>query len=188
MMANLSDWLHRLSTGRATLIALVIFLLFSALVLPKQAADAAATADAGGAGSPDLSLVYSADDLYRMAEAYGPAGRTEYIRVRFTFDLIWPVVYVAFLVTAISWLSRQAFTPQSLWQRANLVPVIGTLFDYLENVAAALVIGRYPALTPGIDVLAPVFTFVKWSFVGGSFVILMVALVAAVWALAGKRR
>ena len=184
MMQNLSDWLHQLSTGRATLIALVILLLFTTLVLPKQAANA----DAGGAGSPDLSLIYSAGDLYRMAEAYGPAGRTDYIRVRFTFDLIWPVVYVAFLATAISWLSRQAFTPQSPWQRANLIPVIGTLFDYLENVAAALVIGRYPARTPGIDVLAPVFTFVKWSSVGGSFVILMVALVAAVWPRARKRR
>ncbi len=184
MMRNLSDWLHRLSTGRATLIALVIFLLFTALVLPKQAANA----DAGGAGSPDLSLIYSAGDLYRMAEAYGPAGRTDYVRVRFTFDLIWPVVYVAFLATAISWLSRQAFRPQSLWQRANLVPVIGMLLDYLENIAAELVIGRYPARTPGVDVLAPVFTFVKWVFVGGSFVILMVALVAAVWARARKRR
>ncbi len=184
MMRNLSDWLHRLSTGRATLIALVIFLLFTALVLPKQAANA----DAGGAGSPDLSLIYSAGDLYRMAEAYGPAGRTDYVRVRFTFDLIWPVVYVAFLATAISWLSRQAFRPQSLWQRANLVPVIGMLLDYLENIAAALVIGRYPARTPGVDVLAPVFTFVKRVFVGGSFVILMVALLAAVWARARKRR
>ncbi len=169
---------------RYPLIALVIFLLFTALVLPKQAANA----DAAGAGSPDLSLIYSADDLYRMAEAYGPAGRTDYIRARFTFDLIWPVVYVAFLATAISWLSRQAFRPQSLWQRANLVPVIGTLLDYLENIAAALVIGRYPARTPGVDVLAPVFTFVKWVFVGGSFVILMVALVAAVWARARRRR
>ena len=184
MMRDLSDWLHRLSTGRAALIALVIFLLFTALVLPKQAAHT----DAGGAGSPDTSFIYSAGDLYRMAEAYGRAGRIDYVRVRFTFDLIWPVVYFVFLATAISWLSRQAFTPQSLWQRANLVPAIGTLLDYLENVAATLVIGRYPARTPVVDVLAPVFTFVKWIFVGGSFVILMVALVTALWGRARRRR
>jgi len=246
MMQNFSDRLHKLSTGRATLIALVVFLLFTALVLPRQAANA----DAGGAGSPDLSLIYSAGDVYRMAEAYGPAGRTDYIRVRFTFDLIRPVVYVAFLTTVISWLTRQAFTSQSLWQRANLVPVISALSDYSENgtcypradsrarqpnlheyphvgraplrgqavvpgylanfagsrqhfhscvvcasehdvypenVAAALVIGRCPARTPGGDVLAPLFTFVRWIFVGGSFVILMVALVAAVWTQARRR-
>lgn len=184
MMRDLSDGLHKLSTGRVTLIALVVFLLFTALVLPKQAAGT----DAGGAGSPDMSLIYSAGDLYRMAEAFGPAGRMDYVRVRFTFDLIWPMVYVAFLVTAVSWLSRQASTPQSLWQRANLVPVIGALFDYLENVTAALVIGRYPARTPLVDVLAPIFTFVKWIFVGGSFIILMVALVLAVWGRARRRR
>ena len=183
-MRDLSDGLHKLSTGRVTLIALVVFLLFTALVLPKQAAGT----DAGGAGSPDMSLIYSAGDLYRMAEAFGPAGRMDYVRVRFTFDLIWPMVYVAFLVTAVNWLSRQASTPQSLWQRANLVPVIGALFDYLENVTAALVIGRYPARTPLVDVLAPIFTFVKWIFVGGSFIILMVALVLAVWGRARRRR
>ena len=183
-MRDLSDGLHKLSTGRVTLIALVVFLLFTALVLPKQAAGT----DAGGAGSPDMSLIYSAGDLYRMAEAFGPAGRMDYVRVRFTFDLIWPMVYVAFLVTAVSWLSRQASTPQSLWQRANHGPVIGALFDYLENVTAALVIGRYPARTPLVDVLAPIFTFVKWIFVGGSFIILMVALVLAVWGRARRRR
>ena len=185
-MRSLSDRLHKLSTRPVTLIALVIFLLFTALVLPGQAADASTTA--GEAGSPDLSLIYSADDLYRMAEAYGPEGRTAYIRARFTFDLIWPVVYVAFLATAISWLSRHAFTPQSLWQRASLVPVIGTLLDYLENITAALVIGRYPAHTPVIDLLTPLFTFAKWIFVGGSFVVLVVALAAAVWGRARRRR
>ena len=181
MTKNIADQLHRVSTGPVALIALTVFLLFTALVLPQQATNA----ETEGAGSPDMSLIYSTGDLYRMAEAYGPEGRTDYVRARFTFDLIWPVVYFAFLTTSISWLSRKAFPTGSLWQRANLVPLIGTLFDYLENITAALVIGRYPARTPVADVLAPPFTFVKWIFVGGSFIVLAVMIVAGLW---GKYR
>jgi hypothetical protein len=85
------------------------------------------------------------DDLYRMAEAYGEEGRRAYIRVRFTFDLIWPLVYLLFSATTTSWVFGKAFPPDSLWQRASLVPLLGTLFDYLENLSTSLVMLPLPA-------------------------------------------
>lgn len=175
-MQTTSNWIHRISTGWVTLLCLVIFLLFGALVLPGQSRQAAEVS--GGADSPDTSFSYTRDDLYRMAETYGEAGRAAYIRARFTFDLVFPLVYTAFLATAISWLFRKGFPPDSPWQLANLVPVLGAIFDYLENISAALVMGRYPALTPVVDSLAPVFTFIKWIFVGGSFALLVIGLAA----------
>jgi len=67
MCKRMSDWLRAVSRGWVTLSALAIFLLFSGLVLPRQSASAEGVA--GDVGSPDTSVVYSADDLYRMAEA-----------------------------------------------------------------------------------------------------------------------
>ncbi len=185
MARRLSRWLHTLSTGGVTLAALIVFVIFTATVLPSQSAQADAAT--GGAPSPDTSLIYTPQELYAMAEAYGAAGRAAYIRARFTFDLVWPVVYLAFLVTAISWLSRRAFAPERAWSQLNLVPVIGVGLDYLENITAAWVMGRYPARTPIIDVLAPVFTFLKWVFVGGSFVVLAVVLGLALWRAVARR-
>jgi hypothetical protein len=185
MCRKLSDWLRRVSNGWVALSALVIFLLFSALVLPRQAATA--EQETGGAGSPDMSFIYSPGDLYRMAEAYGEQGRQAYVRARFTFDLVFPLVYTLFLVTAISWVNARAFAPDSLWQHANLAPLLGALFDYAENVCTSLVMLRYPAQTPVIDVLAPLFTVVKWVFVTGSFLLLFVGVVAAVWGWIRRR-
>jgi hypothetical protein len=179
MWKRISDRLHQVSNGWVALSASAIFLLFSALVLPAQAARAETYT--GSAGSPDTSLCYSADDLYRMAEAYGKQGREAYVRTRFTFDVIWPLVYTMFLSTAISWVYIRAFTSDSRWQRANLAPVLGALFDYLENLSASLVMLRYPDRTPGVDILAPVFTLVKWVFVNGSFVLLLAGVVVGVW-------
>ena len=179
MLNRYSAWLRRVSTGWVALAALVVFVLFLALVLPGQAAEAERFV--GDAGSPDMSFLYSAADLYRMAEAYGPQGRQAYIRARFTFDLLWPVVYTMFLVTAISWVYRRAFAADSRWQLANLAPVLGMALDYLENVSAALVMARYPQLTAVVAELTPVFTSLKWVFVNGSFVLLLLGVVVGVW-------
>jgi hypothetical protein len=184
-MNTVSTWLHRVSTGWVTLAALVIFFLFSALVLPAQSAHAPG---AGDVGSPDTSLVYTPADLYRMAEAYGEAGRAAYVRARWTFDVVFPIVYTAFLVTAISWLTRSAYPTESLWRRAHFVPIAGAIFDYLENSATSFVMARFPVRTPVIDVLAPVFTFTKWMFVGGSFVLLFAVCCVALWRWLQARR
>ena len=179
MWSRISDWLLQVSRGWVALCALAVFLLFAVLVLPRQSARA--EADAGNAASPDTSFLYSAGDLYHMAEAYGEQGRASYVRARFTFDLIWPLVYTAFLSTGISWMASRTFPPDSRWRRANLAPVLGALFDYLENISTSLVMWRYPARTMAVDVLAPVFTAVKWVFVGGSSALLFGGVLVGVW-------
>jgi len=179
MTKQISDWLRRVSTGWVALAALLIFLLFSALVLPQQATKA--EQETGSVDSPDMSFFYSAGDLYRMAESYGEEGRQAYIRARFTFDLVWPLVYTLFLTTSIGWVFGKAFAPDSRWQRANLAPLLGTLFDYLENLSTSLVMLRYPDQTAVVDLLAPVFTALKWSFLGASFVLLFGGIMVAAW-------
>ncbi len=176
---QLSAWLHRLSTGRVALIATVVFVLFTASVLPWQAAEAARVS--GGAGSPDTSLWYTPADLYAMAEAYGPEGRQAYLVARWTFDVIWPLVYTAFLVAATSWLLRRVLSAASAWQQLNLLPVLAMILDFLENSAASIVLARYPTPSPLIAPLAPVFTLLKWLLVGGSFVLLLGLALAALW-------
>jgi hypothetical protein len=185
MLKRLSERLISLSKGWVVFLALAVFLLFTALVLPGQAADSKART--GGAPQPDTSFIYSADDLYRMTEAFGPTGRQAYVQARFTFDVVWPLVYAFFLITAISWLAGRAFQPASRWRLLNLVPVTAIILDYLENVAAVIVVARYPLQTPVIDLLAPSFTFLKWLFVSGSFVVLLAVATAAVWQRIARR-
>jgi len=177
MLICFANRLIALAKGRLALAALAIFLLFAALVLPAQAAR---TAERTGADrQPDTSLLYSAGDLYEMAAAFGPEGRQAYIRARFTFDLIWPLVYGFFLVTSIGWLAGRAFVATSPGRLLVLAPLLGVALDYLENISTSLVMARYPAPTPPVDALAPLFTLLKWLFVAGSAAALLAALPAA---------
>lgn len=185
MWHKLSIWLHSISQGWLVIIALVVNILFAVLVLPGQSAQAEVVSQ--GAGTPDLSFYYSADELYEMAKAYGEEGRAAYIHARFTFDLFWPIVYTLFLATSLSWLFSSGFSSKSRWQSINLVPVVGMMFDYLENISTSLVMARYPVRTHVIDILAPLFTAIKWVFVGGSFVLLLAGLGVWVFSLLPKR-
>ena len=66
MGKRISDWLRRVSTGWVALSALLLFLVFSALVLPQQATKA--EQETGSTESPDTSFLYSRKDLYQIAE------------------------------------------------------------------------------------------------------------------------
>lgn len=169
-MTKISNWLYQISTGRVALVSLAIFLIFSALVLPGQSA--AAEVYAGAKGSPDLSLFYSPTDLLVMAESYGATGRQAYVRARFTFDLIFPLIYTFFLAACISWLLKRMIPEGSFWRHLNVLPLVAMLLDFIENIAAAYVIGRYPAPSLLAATIAPPATILKWLLVGGSFIML----------------
>ena len=186
MIKTLAEWLDRRSPGWLVLLTLALFAGFIALILPQQAA--LAQTYTRGAGSPDSSFWYSSADLYGFAEAYGAAGRRAYVRARLSFDVAWPLVYTAFLTTAISWVYRRAFAAGSPWRYANLAPLLGLGFDFLENGAAALVMLRYPQPTPVVAQLAPVFTAIKWIFVNGSFGLLLIGVLAGGWRWVQSRR
>jgi hypothetical protein len=180
-----SEWLNKVSSGWVTLSAVIIFIMFTALVLPGQSAR---SNEIGDERSPDLSFYYSADDLYQMAEEYGEAGREAYIRARFTFDIAWPLVYAFFFVTTISWIYSRIFPAESRWRRSNLVPVLAMFFDLLENLSTSLVMYRYPERMPVVDSLSGVFTTLKWVFVAGSFLLLVGGMVIGVWSWYKRRK
>ncbi len=176
-MQRVSRFIDRVSPGWLALLAVLVFIAFIALVLPAESAKAAAAS--GGVESPDTSFFYSPADLYRMAEEFGEAGRAAYVRARFSFDIIWPLVYSFFLLTATSWAARKAVPTDSRWRLLNLAPLPPLLFDYLENVSAALVMARYPRTTAVFDWLAPAATILKWITLSAAFVLLVVVLILA---------
>ena len=174
-----STWLYSVSNVWVALAGFIIFLLFTATVLPAQAEEADKTH--GDVGSPDMSFFYTPEKLYEMAEAYGEQGRANYIRVRFTFDLIWPLIYTLFLSTSISFSFGRILRPESRWRWLNLAPLFGMIFDYLENITTALVMYRFPTSTDILAFLAPIMTVTKWIFVTGSFILLLVGILVLIW-------
>ena len=86
MLGRLSSGLYKRINWKWVVAAIIIFACFIAFILPWQSEKLKEVT--GGGESPDSSFLYSADELYQMAEHYGEAGRSAYIQGRFTFDMI----------------------------------------------------------------------------------------------------
>ena len=173
-----SDWLYRRINGWAVVAGIIIFALFIGWVLPGEAERSGAAT--GGGESPDSSFYYSAGDLYEMAESYGEEGRAYYIRARFTFDLIWPLAYGLFLTAALTQLYR-FLRPEGKGRLVNLLPTAAVGFDYTENIAASLVMYRYPERTPVVANVSTGFTMLKWSLLYASFALLALGILLLGW-------
>lgn len=179
MITNISHWFTKISNKWVMLLTLLIMILFMISVLPGQAA--ASEKEIGSSMSPDTSFFYSPADLLQMTEDYGPDGRQSYIRSRWTFDLLFPLVYVSFLAVGISWFYKILVNPLKLFSLSNILPILAGIFDYLENSGSSLVMGLYPVLVPGLALLTAVFSAVKWILVGGSFLVYFFLIGAALY-------
>jgi len=176
---RISEFFYGLPRGWMALVSTVIFFVFTATVLPAQARKSESYA--AGGPTPDTSLFYSANDLYSWAGAFGADGRDAYVQARYTFDLVWPLVYTFLLVAVITWLLGTFLKPGDKWRRLNLVPFAPLLFDFAENISASIVIARYPATTPVLADVVTVFTTAKWVTLSASFLLLAyIAVVALV--------
>lgn len=174
----------RAVTGWTWLVAAVVFVLYLAVVLPAEAARTLEIA--GTSETPDTSYLYAPADLARLAETYGEDGRAHYVRSRFTFDVVWPLVYGTFLQVSVLLTARRSVLGR-LPAAVLALPAWAVLFDLLENTSAALVIGRHPDPTPIVPFVAPVATFLKWNALYASFGLAVAGVVATVVAWSRRR-
>lgn len=169
---TLSIWLNKKITLPVFIVAALIFTGFMIFVLP--AVSATTKEITGSSLSPDTSFFYSVETLYQIAEEYGEAGREYYINSRFTFDVVWPVVYVFFLVSALSLAFKKPIAGRYFYM-FNLLPLFAIVFDFLENIMTAYVMFRYPLFSL-VAYGAPYFTLMKWLLIYLAFGLLIIGV------------
>ncbi len=156
-------------------LATAVFIFFLLVVLPAEALRLASVTQVSG--SPDTSFIYGPQEFYAWASGYGEAGREYYIRSRFTFDLIWPLSYGAFLVTGIR---ASGLRYRLVW---GFLPIFSVLFDYAENVLASFLMGLYPTQIDALVYVTSFATFVKWVTLVASFGLLFVGIAKSIHTL-----
>ncbi len=156
-------WLEEKVKSGFVVDSLSIFLLFTVLLLPNMSESL--TEMTGVTTSPDTSFLYSADELYTMAEEYGESGRAYYIMQKYTFDILWPVIYLLFFLVLLTCIYRSPGVRRFAYP-VKLLPVYAFSFDILENIAASVVMYRYPQPTVVLAQATPLFTIAKWLLIG----------------------
>jgi len=157
-----------------------VFVFFMVVILP---AVSMATVEQGLTESIDTNFSFDPAAIYRIVEAYGPSGRAYYIWQRWTFDLIWPLVYGLPLFSTLN-----RFIPKLFRFRTVIVflPLFATILDYLENVTFTVLVSLFPTEIPLLAVVGVTISAFKWFALGTSMMIVSILPIIGLLSLLRK--
>ncbi|MDD1690156.1 MAG: hypothetical protein LUQ66_05800 [Methanoregula sp.] len=177
ILDDVSDRIIAITSRRSMLIALAGLLITGALVNGRPFGVAELKSITGGVGILDMEVLYTPDQAYAFLAAMGEAGRSFELTRIIPLDLLVPFFYALFLSTFITWLLHRWLPAESRWYRLNVIPVIGALFDYLENIGIIAMLLVWPAEMYSVAQITMAATLLKFGFsvLAGIIVIAAVA-------------
>ena len=160
-------------SGRQTVIIFLFFVIFTATVLP--AISSLSFKLIGVSESPDTGFLFDVNLLYDIVNSYGEKGRKYYIILRWTFDIVWPIIYTIFLLTSTLYLLRKNGNKISF--KIAYIPLIALSFDYLENINSTIIMAIYPTRFDLLGYLLLASSLVKWIVLSIGFVLVLLLLI-----------
>jgi hypothetical protein len=152
------------------LVVTLIFVLFTATILPYEAARGVSV---GLTESIDTSFLYSPADLFSIIGNYSHEVRLAYVYQRFTFDLIWPLVYGLFIYVTTKYLLSKVNRKYNL---LIIFPISAVIFDFLENISVSILMLIYPIELNIVALFASLYTALKWITLSYSFIQIIILI------------
>lgn len=178
MLNTISEKFHSWTTGWRVIILLIADALMMGYIMPLAAGIMAFAAN-NSVLPLDMMFFYTPAKAFEMMDKYGEAGRSLYLKIELTADIIYPIIYTLFFGLLISWLFQRGFKTDSRMMKLNVMPVGAWFFDLLENAGIVSMLLMYPAKAAAMAWLTMIFGSLKWGFALISIGLVLVGLVKA---------
>lgn len=110
----------------------------------------------------ETKLGFLPDDPFEMAEGYGAAGRSLYIKSALSLDLLVPLLGANFLTSLTLYLMKKNAGGEKRYGLACTLGLVSCLSDWLENLAMIGVITTYEQPVMAFAVMARMMTTIKY--------------------------
>lgn len=104
----------------------------------------------GGRQILDLQPAFSAEGVYQRLTSFGEAGREAYLRMMLSMDMLFPLVFTAFLTLLALYAVGKRPPPPSVKLSLLLLPMGYLIPDLSENLSIAWLIQEYPNRHDGL--------------------------------------
>ncbi|TET80592.1 hypothetical protein E3J38_05325 [candidate division TA06 bacterium] len=101
----------------------------------------------GGLPILDIRPGYTFAEVEHLFTVLGEQGRQLYSTLQ-VLDLIFPVGYGISITLALTGIITRLLPEGHPMEKAVSIPILGMIFDYLENITIATLIASYPNLSP----------------------------------------
>ncbi|MCV2392898.1 hypothetical protein OEB99_01120 [Actinotalea sp. M2MS4P-6] len=177
VLARTARAMERLGSWQVWVPSAIVYAAFATVFFASSAPFAVAQVGAAcGRPAPDVNAYTSAAGVHAFLEACGPAGREAYRAMQLA-DLLYPAVFALFMASSIALALTWSAPRRRLLPALAALPLLGSAFDYLENLCAWLALAAYPepAATDALLGLASAAKTVT-SWAGGLVLIVVLAL------------
>ncbi|MEM8856758.1 MAG: hypothetical protein AAGD96_00460 [Chloroflexota bacterium] len=178
MFSKSKNFFEMIGRWPAILIAIILFVIGNALILPQVTRFEELT---GGTGLIELPNLVG-QSLYAIAQTY-PADAIElYQRVIQPLDVFYPLTAGLMFASIIAWTCKSLFDSDSRWQMLPWLGVLATLFDWLENLGVFTILRTLDNPISLVDAFTQTMIFLKNGFgfisIGAIAVLLIMKLVS----------
>ncbi len=123
---------------------------------------------------------YNAEYAKNLFDNLGAIGREAYLFRQIPVDMIYPLLFAVTYSLLLTFLFKKSFNPKSKINGLSLIPIVGGLFDYLENVGIIIMLSIYPIFSESLANITNVFSVLKSIFITLFFVLLVVGIVGLI--------
>jgi hypothetical protein len=133
--------------------------------------------------SPDTELFdlspagYSHSQAMTLLESLGHDGRDAYLFPQLALDFVYPGLFAICYSLMLIWVYSKRVRSDSKFLYLASLPVLGGLFDYVENILIIRMITTFPDVSKGLVSVASGFTLMKSAFSTASFLLLIFGFV-----------
>jgi len=176
-MKKVISFLQNVSSGKTVLFTIILtmavylFMLFYSIPKVESFAPKLALFDLSPSG-------YSYEHAILLLESLGKTGRNLYLSLQLPADFFYPGLFAISYSLLLNWVFKKSFNSKSNIFYLTFVPVIGGLFDYLENICILRMIKLFPDFPKQLVVVASTFTVIKSIFSTIFFFLLFGGIIA----------
>ena len=129
---------------------------------------------------PDTRFTYSFTEISYVFNTLGQAGLNVWAQAHL-LDFLFPLTYMFAMAFGINLELRKLYPENSNARKLVLIPLLGGIADYVENILVLTQIATYPTLSEVVIMIASGITTLKWILLGLGFVIIFVLIPVVVY-------
>jgi hypothetical protein len=181
-MSKLSKTIQRISNIRTffILLAAVIILIIVPDFFKTPISPLKFEEYSHGLKMLDMTINYSPENAYNLIDNYGKQAISYYLYVMEPFDVLIPAIFGLFLCVASTLLLRNMIKEKYL-TIIYIFPILGWLFDYMENVGVITMLTNYPTRLISVARITNLFTSAKALFSTLSIFIICISILVNVF-------
>lgn len=120
---------------------------------------------------------YTAAYAQKLFETLGQPGRHVYLFQQLPLDMIYPALFAISYSLLLTCLFKKILPSESKVKYLSVIPFLGGLFDYLENIGIITMLNIYPNFKFWLADLTSVFSLLKSALTSIFFILLFYGLI-----------